>query len=86
MVDRTMEKGSHGIWHGIRIGIVRKAGRKGVARGLRRSEGRHKPMSRGDRLQIPPSSGFPNYHRPQLPASNSNSSQRLNRSGRLTAH
>jgi hypothetical protein len=28
-----------------------------------------------------PSSGFPNYHRPQLPASNSNSSQQLNPSG-----
>jgi hypothetical protein len=30
------------------------------------------------------SSGFPNYPRPQLPASNSNSSQRLNYSGSLT--
>jgi hypothetical protein len=37
--------------------------------------------SNGER---PPSPGFPNGPRPQLPASNSNSSQRLNRSGCLT--
>jgi hypothetical protein len=32
-----------------------------------------------------PSSGLPNYTRPQLPAPHSSSSQQLNRSGYLTA-